>query len=204
MEKTSESENLLSLFVRCSHLIGRGHHHKGSRGGGRYGQGRILSILSKNTTMSQKSLTELLQVRPSSLSEILGKLEMSGYITRDKDDEDQRNVNITITEIGKNAANEHIKKRQAIATELFKPLTENEQSELSELLSKLVKAWKEERDISDSEHRHSYHEREHHGKHHHHRCHGRGHHDKHRHHSKHHDMDQHDVIDDGSDSNTSS
>lgn len=181
MKKTSEPENLLSLFVRCSHLIGRGHHHKGGRGGGRYGQGRILSILSKNTTMSQKNLNELLQVRPSSLSEILGKLETNGYISRDKDDEDQRNVNITITEMGKTIASEHAKKRQTMATELFKPLTENEQSELFELLSKLAEAWKEERTLEDTEHHHRGHEKGHHCEHHHHRGRERGHCGKHHH-----------------------
>jgi len=166
MQKTHESENLLSLFRTCSHLIGRGHHH---RKGGGHGQGRVLSILSKNDTMSQKDLTELIQVRSSSLSELLSKLEKNGYITSEKDEEDKRSANITITEAGKIVASEHMEKRKAMAIELFKSLTEEEQTELSKLLSKLSTAWLEEHNPEDLEHgckKHGHHHGGHHHRHH--------------------------------------
>lgn len=178
MKNSTESETLFSIFVRCSHLVGRGHHH---RGGGHHGQGRILSTLGESGTMSQKELMELHQIRSASLSELLGKLEASGYVTRDKDEEDKRSVNITITEKGKSVAAEHEQWRQEAATKLFAPLTTEEQTELSGLLLKLLTAWKEERTAADLEqhvHHHHYHRGHHAG---HHRGHADGKHRNSRH-----------------------
>ena len=175
MQTQTTSELLFSLFMRSSHLIGRGHHH---RGGWHHGQGQILSILSKHESLSQKNLLEIAQVRSASLSELLSKLETNGYITRGKDEQDKRSTKITITEIGKTTADEHMKRKKESAEALFTSLTEEEQITLSNLLLKLFNTWQEERDADNSRHHHERHQQ--HCKHQHRHCHERQHHENHR------------------------
>ena len=162
MQKLTESETLFYLLARCSNMIGRGHHH---RGGSHHGQGRILSILSEDGTMSQRELMELLQIRSASLSELLGKLDAGGCVTRDKNEGDKRNVNITITEKGKAVAAEYKRWRQDTAAALFAPLREDERAALSRLLLKLLTAWREERNAANFGHHFHHHDERHHGGH---------------------------------------
>jgi DNA-binding MarR family transcriptional regulator len=70
------------------------------------GQGRILSLLKIKPEMSQKELASILDIRPQSLGELLGKLEKAGYITRTPSDADRRVMDIHLTEAGKTATKE--------------------------------------------------------------------------------------------------
>jgi DNA-binding MarR family transcriptional regulator len=187
MQKSTLTETLFTLFFRSSHLISRGHHHQAGghhhQTGGHHGQLRILSILNEENTMSQKDLMEVLQVRSASLSELLSKIESNGYITRTKDEDDKRNVIITITEKGKTVISENEQQWHNEAEKLFAALNEEEQNTLSKLLHKLVTSWQQERGASDSERnqqRHSsIHDEDHCDAHHHGYHHGNSHHGEH-------------------------
>jgi DNA-binding MarR family transcriptional regulator len=168
MKNLTQSEKLFMLFQRSAASLGRvrmGGHRGGEfpqdesrasesrperRGG--LGQIYVLSLLSE-APQSQKELLEKLGTRAGSLSELLGKLENSGYITRTKDENDNRVVNVAITEAGREFAKAHGHRRTEIAEELFAVLDEDEQATLIALLEKLQAAWKSERDSDDRERR---------------------------------------------------
>lgn len=124
---------LLRLFRQCSHL---------QRGSGRFhGQGRILALLLTNGRMTQREITENLQRRSATLSEQLEIMEKSGLITREKNADDKRNIDIRLTEEGKQTALEARKEFAETADILFSGLDEAEKSSLCATLRKLSAAW---------------------------------------------------------------
>jgi DNA-binding MarR family transcriptional regulator len=150
MKDLTQSEKLFMLFQRAAGFVGRGRqpHH----GGGGHGQAHVLSLLS-GAPRGQKELLEALGVRAGSLSELLGKLEAAGYITRTKDETDSRAVNVAITEAGEAIAAEHGRHRAEIADAFFAALSDDEKAALTALLEKLMAAWRQERAADDFERR---------------------------------------------------
>ncbi|MDR0862021.1 MAG: MarR family transcriptional regulator [Oscillospiraceae bacterium] len=149
MKNLTQSEKLFMLFQRGAIFVGRGRQPQ--RGGG-HGQGYVLSLLAE-APLSQRELLEKLGVRAGSLSEMLGKLESAGYITRTKDENDSRVVIITITEEGKAFAAQHGNRRTEVADTMFSALNDEEKATLIGLLEKLHEAWKSERETEDKERR---------------------------------------------------
>ncbi len=64
------------------------------------GVGRVLAELAKAGSLRSHELSERLDVRPSSLTELLGRLERDGLIVRTTDENDKRAMSITPTEKG--------------------------------------------------------------------------------------------------------
>ena len=99
---------------------------------------RILRFIGEQEPISQNRLSELLGVRPQSLSETLKKLEQDGYIRRAKNEADKRETLVTLTDAGRQRQEEV----QAVRTEqverFLAPLTEEEQQQLFSLLCKLT------------------------------------------------------------------
>ena len=132
--KDFASDTLYPLFLHCAHMLGRGHHHCTAS---HPSQHRILSLLSEKESIPQQELLEILDIRASSLSELLSKLEDKGLITRTKPDHAKRNVNVEITDLGAAVAEEHAQHKEEAAQELFASLSEEEQKTLAGLLEKL-------------------------------------------------------------------
>ncbi|MDR0857747.1 MAG: MarR family transcriptional regulator [Oscillospiraceae bacterium] len=149
MKNLSQAEKLFILFQRGAILVGRGQPPHSGVG---HGQGYILSLLAESQ-LSQKELLEKLGVRAGSLSELLGKLEHAGFVTRSKDENDNRVVNVEITESGRKFAAEHSGKRVETAESLFAALSDDEKTTLIGLLEKLHDSWRQEREAHDFEHR---------------------------------------------------
>ena len=72
--------------------------HEGPRG---RSQARALTQIALRDGITQKELMERLGIMPSSMSELMGKLEGAGLIERKTSEDDRRNVNIFITEDGR-------------------------------------------------------------------------------------------------------
>ncbi|MDR0838617.1 MAG: MarR family transcriptional regulator [Oscillospiraceae bacterium] len=140
MKNPTQTEKLFMLFQHGAIFVGRGWQPQ--RGAG-HGQGYVLSLLSE-APMSQKELLEKLGVRAGSLSELLGKLESAGYITRTKDERDSRAVNLAITEAGREFAAEHGRHRTQVADGMFAALDDGEKATLLALLEKLHASWRPE------------------------------------------------------------
>lgn len=67
------------------------------------GQGRVLKLLEAMPGASQRDLAYVLGMRPQSLSELLGKLEAKGLVSRQKSPDDARVTLVSLTEEGKAA-----------------------------------------------------------------------------------------------------
>ena len=124
-------DSLMGLWIR-SHkaLERRPADHRGVR--------RVLKLLKLGGgSLSQRELTELMGVMPGSLSELLGKMEARGLITRVRDEEDRRKVTVTLTEAGT------AKLEAQRPHDIFAALDENEKEQLKTLLAKLTAAWEQ-------------------------------------------------------------
>jgi MarR family transcriptional regulator for hemolysin len=59
----------------------------------------VFSILSRQGGLTQKQLTEMLNVEQSSMAQLLGRMERDGFIVRKKDPADARSSLIYLTEL---------------------------------------------------------------------------------------------------------
>ena len=87
--------------------------------------------------LRQKQLTEEMRINASTMSEFISHLETGGFVERNIDPTDKRATLITLTEKGRTRAHELQDERKEKLTQLFSPLTEDEQKELFRLLNKL-------------------------------------------------------------------
>ena len=145
---------------------------------GRGSQQRVLIVLNEmGGSAAQRALTERLQIQSGSASEVIGKLESAGDIVRTVSEADRRNVEVALTEKGREAAEEAERKRQLRHEEMFLCLSETEKEELLVLLEKLSSDWERRFPSAGARLEHKHHGRdfelERHGR--------DGHHEPHRH-----------------------
>ena len=110
-------------------------------------QARALFIISQHAGMTQGELSEFLDIRPSSTSDLIRKLKNKGLINVTQDENDKRVSRLSITEKGQ----EHIATGantdfDDVATELTKGLSEEELTQLNQLLAKLLAGIKDDND----------------------------------------------------------
>ncbi len=110
---------------------------------GKGGQSRILELLAREDGMTQRELTARIGIQPGSASEILGKLEGAGLISRVPNEEDRRTVDLHLTEAGRARLEEGSAAREARVREIFDGLTGEEKEALLGLLEKLHTDWRE-------------------------------------------------------------
>ena len=106
--------------------------------GGKGGQGRVVSVLAQYGPMTQRQLTEKLGIQSASASEIIGKAERAGLVTRRESAQDRRTIDVALTEAGETAA-----KKESVPP--LQCLSEEEKHQLLPLLEKLSSAWQENR-----------------------------------------------------------
>ena len=153
------------------------HHIMRSLYEGKASQKRILIILNESGEITQRYLTERLGIQPGSASEILSKLEGSGWIVRTQNESDRRTTDISLTDSGRKIAEEALRQRRERHEEMFSCLSEREKQELLSLLEKVRCDWKErykgDEDAFRHGHRHGCWDNcGHHGGHRHHDGHG--------------------------------
>ena len=108
---------------------------------GKGSQKRILVVLSQSGAITQSELTERLGIQPGSASEVLGKLEAAGLITRAQSEADKRTTDVRLTEAGEAAAKEAYAQRRARNAQMFAFLSEQEKTALLALLERVNEAW---------------------------------------------------------------
>jgi len=106
--------------------------------GRRSGQKRLLITLRKNGQgMTQKDLQQAMGLKPSTLSEMLDRLEKSGEITRARSKEDGRQVFVDLTDKGLAVTNAMRDNFDRLSHMLFEGLDDAEKQELLSLLEKV-------------------------------------------------------------------
>ncbi|MFT9077212.1 MarR family winged helix-turn-helix transcriptional regulator [Ethanoligenens sp.] len=115
---------------RCAHRIGHaeGYYRE---------QSRLLMLIAENDGVIQRDLAEEMDVRPSSMTEMLSKMEQLGLVERRQDEKDQRVMHIFLTEQGKNAAKASQNATEEMANTLFAGLADEDVGKMLELTEKL-------------------------------------------------------------------
>lgn len=139
---TQEQNPLWEQFSQFQYLLRKRYarrRHGGPTGDATRGQGRILAFLKLKDGVRTRDLAYLLDLRVSSLNELLAKLERNGYITREPDPEDKRVMLVRLTEKGRS------EEQNAPSPDgVFACLTEEERTRFSGCLAKLIAALESE------------------------------------------------------------
>jgi DNA-binding MarR family transcriptional regulator len=134
-EKMILMEKYMHLAMLLRRLSAPRFGQEGPRG---RSQERALTQIALRDGISQRELMERLGVQPSSLSELLGKLEKGGMISKTPMPEDHRNVNLHISETGK----KYLERLNDRDRELipFDALSQEEEAALDAILDKLIES----------------------------------------------------------------
>lgn len=138
MEEISINIKLMRTFRRLGSLID-------AKATPFRGRGRIMNILRKEESKSivQRDLLDMTQMKSSSLSELVKKLEDDGFITKSIDPSDKRNMILALTPKGEAEAFRMQQVREQIADKAFSRITNEEKNVLLEILTKLRDYWEE-------------------------------------------------------------
>lgn len=109
-----------------------------------HGRGRLVALLMDNGPMAQSQLAAQLGIRPQSLSELIGKVEADGLVTRHQSAEDKRQTIVSLTEKGRANVETFRRAHRQHAEEFLSPLTYEEKQQFSAILRKLMDARKEQ------------------------------------------------------------
>lgn len=139
-----ENIQTVQLYRALSHLSRKIHRMDHWREHGcleqhalHHSQYYLLSLISQQQGTMQQDLAEKMDIRSSSMTELLGKLEQAGSIMRKKDDKDQRIMRVFITEKGKQIVEQAKDTASDITTSLFDCLSEEEQNQFLVLIQKV-------------------------------------------------------------------
>ena len=99
--------------------------------------GRLLACASENPGVSSRELCELLDVRPSSLSEMLTRAEADGLLIRTADEDDRRIQHITLSDKGSRLISEMKAVRDQDAEKKTSCLTDTEKQQFCDLCNRL-------------------------------------------------------------------
>lgn len=125
---------LMRLLGQCGHVL---HHRRCLN----QSQNRILFLLKKNGSMTQKELMQSMHIQSGSLSELLGKVEHAGYVQKERMANDKRNYKVSLTDAGLQQAIRFEQHQEAIAESMFKSLSPQQKDELEEMLTDLLQNW---------------------------------------------------------------
>jgi DNA-binding MarR family transcriptional regulator len=101
------------------------------------GQEKVLLIIWREKKLPQNQLLSELDIKPSSLSELLSKMEKRKLILREKNPHDKRETIITLTARGQKIATKLNKFQSNFSQKFLDVLTQKEQEQLSAILEKL-------------------------------------------------------------------
>ena len=134
-----KENQLFEAFQRANRLLKRQIYQAQQSNGEEFshGQTRLLRILAQQSGASQKTLAEMMRIRPASLSELLTKLEKKGYVSKEQNHKDRRVTNYFLTPQGRTLADSLESVRSSLGVEFFSVLSEDEKASLTEILNKL-------------------------------------------------------------------
>ena len=135
MEGDMKEDNILEQLDRIMRLLRRtgAHHPHGGRG-----TGRLLRTIIQNPGISTRELAMELDVRPSSLNEILGRLAEEGIVERKRNSEDLRVYEVYLTENGKQRMREEQIRSDAMMEKINAILNDEERAQFIALSEKLA------------------------------------------------------------------
>lgn len=136
----SSSNELYNALKRLNRQMYRyAHQAMPPKAGLHRGQIHLLFLISRNDGVMQRDLADIMDIRPSSLTEMLVKLEQEAFVVRKQDEKDQRIMHIHLTEKGKAAVNGFTEANAKLTSAMFNCLTEEEIEKMLALVRKVGK-----------------------------------------------------------------
>jgi len=135
-------EKQLEQFVDCIHMISR--FMKRNQWSGQEvaeitkTQWLILRTLGKHDGCTIGQLAQRLEVRSSSMSQMIDRLELAGTVYRESDKNDARTRIVKLTEAGREMITRMKNARAELLSDPFNQLTPEEQKTLVEILMKMT------------------------------------------------------------------
>lgn len=102
------------------------------------GQMRLLLLLNKKDQLTNSQIVDELDIRPSSVSVMVKKMEAEGLVERHDSDEDKRVSLISLTDKGRETITSSHNFKTEFSDELFDSLSDEEKETLGQLLEKLT------------------------------------------------------------------
>ena len=133
----SDPEPIGKLLSQVCHLH-HGRVHDLFEGSGLYrGQPRVLFSLSQNDGQTHSELAAARNVRPSTVSKMVQRMEKAGFVVRRPDPDDQRVSRVFLTDHGRAVQDEIHQKFCALEQETVQDLTTEERLLLRRLLMQI-------------------------------------------------------------------
>jgi DNA-binding MarR family transcriptional regulator len=132
-----DSIELYTELHRLGRQLYRVSHREWHEHGHYRGQYRLLRLIVENDGVIQRDLAEMMDMRPSSMTEILSRLEGMGLIRREPDEKDQRAVRVCLTDEGRAMAEEAAGATEGLVGEMLQGMTEEEVASMLALTRKL-------------------------------------------------------------------
>jgi DNA-binding MarR family transcriptional regulator len=97
-----------------------------------------LLLLSKEDGVTAGRISEFLDIKPSSVTQIIKKLELAGTVERVKSEDDARVTFVRLTETGHRSIKDRGDISSSLREELFKGFADDELEKLEEYLSRIA------------------------------------------------------------------
>ncbi|KAF0351788.1 MarR family winged helix-turn-helix transcriptional regulator [Pediococcus pentosaceus] len=97
-----------------------------------------LKLLSKETNVTPGRISEYLDIKPSSVTQIIKKLEKAGTVLREKSPKDSRVTVVKITDKGRESLKTHGSIGNTLKDVLFKDFSDSELEYLDQYLERMV------------------------------------------------------------------
>lgn len=142
----ADRKETAKLFFEIIHLLRKHYFTDGEHLSLVSGQCQCLLLLDDVNEISQRKLSEILMIRPTSLSETILKLEKKGFVTRRPSNEDKRTYMVALTQKGKAEIDNMRKLRADVHMEVLAALSDDEVSQFSVIMQKIKSFYKEEKE----------------------------------------------------------
>lgn len=130
-------DEVVELFYDVIHKLQKQSRDNDMRPNVRKGQSQCLYIINRMGEINQRRLAEILNIRPTSLSETVKRLEEKGMINRIPDENDKRTYVISLTEKGDEEIEQIRKSYASEHKEWLDVLTIEELETFFEILTKI-------------------------------------------------------------------
>lgn len=104
MSKETKDRPIMHLFMHIGKLLNDRLRSSLGEQGIHFGQARILTALQRHHRLSQREIALGLHIKPATVTNMVKKMEASELIDRNRDEGDDRIINVTLTPKGKEAA----------------------------------------------------------------------------------------------------
>ena len=103
------------------------------------GQPKLLSMLGKHDGSTQREIGEKLDIRPATLTKMVGRMEQAGFVIRKRNSEDARSVHVFLTPKAQETLALLEKNLEAVEEKAFSGFSKEEDESLRMMMRRIRK-----------------------------------------------------------------